>query len=139
MPGLSSDSGDPTSSIIPISQDPQPISQDPQLISQDPKPISYPLHHGLKPPISRLSISWARGNTLRVTVLRQSQQLADSDEDSGGRVVEVKLTNNEDSEIDDSQWRRIAYGSVAPFALLQSRKNSFSALSKMSHLDNKEW
>lgn len=125
MPGVTSESGDPTTSIIPLSQNPQPVT--------------YPVHHGLKPPLSRLSISWARGNTLRVTVLRQPQQPEDGDEESGGRVVEVKLSNNGDGEVDDAHWRRIAYGSVTPFALLQSRKNSFSALSKMSPLDSTEW
>ncbi|KAE8732631.1 Nuclear pore complex protein NUP85 [Hibiscus syriacus] len=29
--------------------------------------VVYPLHHGLKYPISRLSISWSRGNSLRVS------------------------------------------------------------------------
>lgn len=46
-------------------------------------------------------------------------------------MVEVKLGNG-DGEIDDAQWRRIAYGSVSPFALLQSRKNGMLAMSKMS-------
>ncbi|EXB93382.1 hypothetical protein L484_010709 [Morus notabilis] len=87
----------------------------------------YALRHGLKPPIARLSISWSRGNTLRVSVLRQPSD----DGEAGGRVVEVNLSNG-DAEISDAQWRRIAYGSVTPFALLQSRRSSVSSLSKMS-------
>lgn len=46
-------------------------------------------------------------------------------------MVEVKL-DAVDGEIDESQRRRIAYGSVAPFSILQSRKNSIWTLSKMS-------
>ncbi|XP_027183264.1 nuclear pore complex protein NUP85 [Coffea eugenioides] len=126
MPGMTSDSGDHSNSVVPISPNPQPTT--------------YPLHHGLKPPIARLSISWARGNTLRVTVLRQPQpSAANGEEEAGGRVLEVKLSDNGDGEIDDAQWRRIAYGSVTPFALLQSRKNSTSTLSKISALDSTEW
>ncbi|CAI9093545.1 OLC1v1029059C1 [Oldenlandia corymbosa var. corymbosa] len=125
MPGMASDSGDGNTSLVQYSPNPQPIT--------------YPLHHGLKPPISRLSISWARGNTLRVTVLRPPQPSAVPEEESGGSVVEVKIGDDGDGEIDDAQWRRIAYGSVTPFALLQSRKNSASTLSKMSAFDNSMW
>lgn len=46
-------------------------------------------------------------------------------------MLEVSLGNG-DGEIGDAKWRRIAYGSVSPFALIQSRRNSVSALSKMS-------
>lgn len=56
---------------------------------------------------------------------------SDSDGEAGGKVVQVKL-GVADGEVDDAQWRRIAYGSVSPFALLQSRRNSVLALSKMS-------
>ncbi|KAH9761237.1 nuclear pore complex protein NUP85 [Citrus sinensis] len=93
------------------------------------KPVVYPLRHGLKPPISRLGISWSRGNSLRVTVFRQPSE--DSENEVGGKAVEVRL-DGRDGEISDAQWRRIAYGSVSPFALLQSRKNSFASLSKIS-------
>lgn len=62
-----------------------------------------------------------------MSVFREPQPNGDiSDGEVGGKVVEVKLSS-EDGEIDDAQWRRIAYGSVSPFALLQSRKNSMSA------------
>lgn len=39
--------------------------------------------------------------------------------------MEVKLGVDE-ADIYEAQWRRIAYGSVTPFAVLQSRKNSIS-------------
>ncbi|KAF7830112.1 nuclear pore complex protein NUP85 [Senna tora] len=87
--------------------------------------VVYPLHHGLNPPIARLAISWSRGNSLRVSVFRPP-----SEGEAGGKVVEVNLSNG-DSEISDAQRRRIAYGSVSPFALLQSRRSSFSSLSKV--------
>ncbi|XWS17704.1 hypothetical protein CRYUN_Cryun33cG0090000 [Craigia yunnanensis] len=104
------------------------------LVPMSPEPQGaavYPLHHGLKSPISRLSISWSRGNSLRVSVFAASSADDSVDEDAGGKVVEVKLSGG-DSEISDARWRRIAYGSVSPFALLQSRKNAASSLSKMS-------
>ncbi|CAI0441388.1 unnamed protein product [Linum tenue] len=88
----------------------------------------YPLRHGLNPPISRVSVSWGRGNSLRVSVFRQP----DSDGgEVGGKVVELTLGKSRDGEISDTQWRKIAYGSVSPFALLQSRKNSAASLSRM--------
>ncbi|KAL9331077.1 hypothetical protein ACSQ67_000687 [Phaseolus vulgaris] len=67
-------------------------------LSGDP-PALYPLHHGLAPPICRLSISWSR----------------------------------------DAHWRRIAYGSVAPFALLQSRRSSLSTLMKTPSPYHSDW
>ena len=112
MPDLVSDSGQ--SSVVPLSPDSQ-------------TPVVCPLHHGLKPPISRLSLSWSRGNSLRVSVFRKPAE----DGEAGGKVVEVKLGDG-DGEIGDAQWRRIAYGSVSPFALLQSRKNSMLSMSRVS-------
>ncbi|GFS44894.1 hypothetical protein Acr_00g0092700 [Actinidia rufa] len=112
MPDLVSDSGQ--SSVVPLSPDSQ-------------TPVVCPLHHGLKPPISRLSLSWSRGNSLRVSVFRKPAE----DGEVGGKVVEVKLGDG-DGEIGDAQWRRIAYGSVSPFALLQSRKNSMLSMSRVS-------
>ncbi|KAK3040998.1 hypothetical protein RJ639_029108 [Escallonia herrerae] len=128
MPALTSNAGDTSLVLLP------PEAPD--------SPAVIPFLHGIKPPISpRLSISWSRGNSLRVSVFKQSPQSdavtsTGSNETDGGRVVELKLGSAGDGgggEIDDAaQWRRIAYGSVAPFALLQSRKNSMSALSRMS-------
>ncbi|XP_042483468.1 nuclear pore complex protein NUP85 [Macadamia integrifolia] len=101
-------------------------------------PVVYTIHHGLKSPVHRLSISWSRGNCLRVSVFRQHSSIPDSggddsgnsNEEIGGKVVEVKLSSG-NGEIDDAHKRRIAYGSVSPFALLQSRKNYAFMLSKM--------
>ncbi|KAJ8751182.1 hypothetical protein K2173_016363 [Erythroxylum novogranatense] len=91
--------------------------------------VVYPLHHGLKPPISRVSISWARGSSLRISLFKSSSSESDADGEVGGKVLEVRLGG--DGEMSDAQWRRIAYGSVSPFALLQSRKNSVAGFSKM--------
>ncbi|MCL7037925.1 hypothetical protein MKW94_030141, partial [Papaver nudicaule] len=111
MPGLVSNSGD---TLVPFSSDVR-------------DPLVYHIQHGLKPPISRLSIAWSRGNCLRVSLFQP--------EESDGKVVEVKLSNG-DEEFDDSQKRKIAYGSMSPFAVFQNQKNSILAMSKMSyHLD----
>ncbi|KAJ4825087.1 hypothetical protein Tsubulata_035202, partial [Turnera subulata] len=125
MLALASDSGGGASAngaLVPFSPD-------------DQVRVVLPLRHGLKPPISRVSISWARGNSLRVSLFRppppSESETDGGDEEVGGKVVEVKLSGNGDGEISDAQWRKIAYGSVSPFALLQSRRNSFSGLSKM--------
>ena len=116
MPGLTTDS---SNALVPLSPGAHVR-------------VVYPVRHGLKPPISRISISWSRGNSLRVSVFREPPtESDDSDGEAGGKVVHVKLGVG-DGEVDDSQWRRIAYGSVSPFALLQSRRNSVLALSKMS-------
>ncbi|KAF5195893.1 Nuclear pore complex protein nup85 [Thalictrum thalictroides] len=101
-------------------------------------PIVYHLHQTPKPPISRLSISWSRGNCLLVSFFRtktpssesEANSEENSDEEIGGKVVEVKLSS-ENGEVDDVQRRKIAYGSVSPFALLQSRKISAAALPNM--------
>ncbi|KAL0297262.1 UNVERIFIED_CONTAM: Nuclear pore complex protein [Sesamum radiatum] len=115
MPGVTSDSGELNSlSVIPHNLDTQ-------------NPRVYPLRlHRVTRPLARLSISWARGNTLRVSLLQTED--AASEQSPGGEVVEVKLGSADAGEIPEGQWRRIAYGSVAPFALLQSRKNSMDAL-----------
>ncbi|KAK6236807.1 hypothetical protein QUC31_020607 [Theobroma cacao] len=116
MPGVTSDSGG--GALVSLSSESQGAAV-------------YPLHHGLKSPISRLSISWSRGDSLRVSVFAAPSSDDSDKEDAGGRVVEVKLGGG-DGEITDANWRKIAYGSVSPFALLQSRKNAASSLSKMS-------
>ncbi|BAT81945.1 hypothetical protein VIGAN_03186400 [Vigna angularis var. angularis] len=91
-------------------------------------PTVYPLHHGLASSICSLSISWSRGNTLHLSLFSAT----------AAKVVEVKLTS-EDPEIPDVHWRRIAYGSVAPFALLQSRRSSISALLKTPSPYHSDW
>lgn len=95
----------------------------------------YPLQHSLARPVSRVAISWSRGNSLRVSLFAEPSGSSDAGE--GAKVVEVKLGGG-DPEITDAKWRQIAYGSVAPFALLQSRRSSLSELSKVPspyHLD----
>ncbi|RDX87079.1 Nuclear pore complex protein NUP85, partial [Mucuna pruriens] len=92
-------------------------------------PAVYPLHHGLAPPICRLSISWSRGNSFRLSLFAGA---------GAAKVVEVKLSS-EDSEIPDAQWRQIAYGSVAPFAFLQSQRSSLLALSKTPSPYHSDW
>ncbi|KAE8688983.1 Nuclear pore complex protein NUP85 [Hibiscus syriacus] len=116
MPSASSDYGG--GALVPISPESEVAAV-------------YPLHHGLKYPISRLSISWSRGNSLLVSVFASPPSGDSVEDDAGGKVVEVKLGGG-DGEISDAHWRRIAYDSVSPFALLQSRKNAVSSLSKMS-------
>lgn len=104
------------------------------LSSSEAREVVYPLRHELKPPIARLSISWARGNSFRVSIFKQQSGDHSSDSDDsevGGQVLEVKIRNG-DGEITAAEFRRIAYGSVSPFALLQSRKHMVSGLSKMS-------
>ncbi|XP_050212769.1 nuclear pore complex protein NUP85 isoform X2 [Mercurialis annua] len=118
MPGVTSTSGG-NDSLVPYLPDSQ-LS------------VVYPLNHGLKPPISRLSLSFAGGNTLRVSIFRPPPSDTDeADTDVGGKVMEVKLGGNGDGELNDAQWRRISYGSVSPYALLKSRRNSISSLSKV--------
>ncbi|CAH9126646.1 unnamed protein product [Cuscuta epithymum] len=119
MPGIVTDSGDLSVVTVP------PDYNDPTL---------YPLRHRLKPPIHRTSISWMRGNTLRVTLIRKPDinNAGSGDREASGVVVELNLSNTGDEEIDAVRWRHITYRSLTPFALLQSRKNSVAALSKMS-------
>ncbi|CAN6918512.1 unnamed protein product [Brassica oleracea var. botrytis] len=111
-----------------------PKSSDGELVpfsTKEKSPAVYPLRYGLKSRAHRLSISWGCGNNLRVTVLGNPEPRDDDDDgEAGGEVVNVRLSG-EDGEIGDAQWRRIAYGSVSPFALLQSRRNSISSLFKM--------
>eukprot|EP00268_Persea_americana_P039792 TRINITY_DN3943_c0_g1_i8.p1 TRINITY_DN3943_c0_g1~~TRINITY_DN3943_c0_g1_i8.p1 ORF type:complete len:715 (+),score=131.54 TRINITY_DN3943_c0_g1_i8:102-2246(+) len=117
MPSLVSDPGE---SLVPFS---------PQVGD----PVVYPLHHGLKPPFARLSISWSRGNSLRVAFFKTpAAASASSDDETGGKVLEVKLAEG-GGEIDEAQRRRIAYESVPVFAHLQMRRNSADSLSRMSY------
>ncbi|XP_010924652.1 nuclear pore complex protein NUP85 isoform X1 [Elaeis guineensis] len=122
MPGLASDPGDSLVPFLPDVRD----------------PVVYPVRHGVNPPIFRVYVSWTRGNFLQVACLRPpaaepagGEEDGVSDEEIGGKVVEVKLGAG-DEEISEAQRRRIAYGSVPAFALLQSRKNSLAAMSRMS-------
>uniref|UniRef100_A0A803LBN7 Nuclear pore complex protein Nup85 n=1 Tax=Chenopodium quinoa TaxID=63459 RepID=A0A803LBN7_CHEQI len=117
MPASASNSDDQLS-LLPLP--PSPPQQ----------PIVYPLRHSLSSPISRIAISWSRGNSLRLSLLPQPSSNGGNhvngggDSSGGGSVVEVKLSAGNSGIDDDSQWRRIVYGSVAPFAMFQNRKNS---------------
>ncbi|XP_068656246.1 nuclear pore complex protein NUP85 [Aristolochia californica] len=117
---------DPADSIVPLS---------PQTTGQS---VVYPVRHGLKPPVARLSISWCRGNLLTVTYFRQTSQESTVDDDVGGKVVEVQL-NAGDHDVTDAQTRRVAYSSLPAFAMLQNRRHSMLALSKMSSYQEDWW
>ncbi|XP_020575368.1 nuclear pore complex protein NUP85 [Phalaenopsis equestris] len=98
----------------------------------------YHIRHGVKPPIIRVFASWSRGNVLQVACIRSLEDdIPDGegngisgDVDLGGKVVEVKLGTG-DPTISESPGRRIIYDSVTPFALLQSRRNTFLTMSRM--------
>lgn len=113
--------------------------------SSQQQPVVYPLHHSLSSPISRIAISWSRGNSLRLSLLSHpsisTEQLKEGDESSGGSVVEVKLASENGGIDDNARWRKIVYGSVAPFAMFQNRKNSTFAFSKVPSgaLSNADW
>ncbi|XP_057525061.1 nuclear pore complex protein NUP85 [Amaranthus tricolor] len=110
--------------------------------SEKQQAVIHPIHHSLTSPISRIAISWSRGNSIRLSLLPQpSSNVRESDDSADGTVVEVKLDGGNGGIKDDAQWRRIVYGSVAPFAMFQSRKNSALALSKLSigALADSEW
>ncbi|XP_030448414.1 nuclear pore complex protein NUP85 isoform X1 [Syzygium oleosum] len=116
MPGGAAASDSGGGALVPLSSERPPV---------------YPLRHSVGRPVSpRVSVCWARGSSLRVSILQQ-QSPAGGEGGAGGEVVEVKL-NGGDGEISDAQWRRIAYGSMSPFAMLQSRRSSVSALSRIS-------
>ncbi|KAF8033969.1 hypothetical protein BT93_C0296 [Corymbia citriodora subsp. variegata] len=119
MPGATSHSGGGGGgALVPLS-------------SETKRSPVYPLLHSVGPPVSpRVSICWARGSSLRVSIFQQ-QSPSSGEGDAGGEVVEVKLYGG-DGEISDAQWRRIAYGSMSPYAMLQSRRNSVSTLSRIS-------
>lgn len=132
MPGLVTSSGD-SSAVVPFSP-------------EQTTPTVYTLHHGVTSPITpRLSISWSRGNSLRVSVFRSPESINSIDDEIevGGKVVELKLTGEDvDGEINDAaRWRKIVYGSVSPFAHLQNKKNAIAALSEFRHPDpyDVEW
>ncbi|XP_026664559.2 nuclear pore complex protein NUP85-like isoform X2 [Phoenix dactylifera] len=112
MTGLASDHGDSVATFSPDFLD----------------PVVYPVHLGVNPPIFHVFVSWTRGNLLQVACLRPPAPdpagCGDdgvSDEEVVGKVVEVTLGAG-DGEIGEAQRRRIAYGPVAAFALLQSEE-----------------
>uniref|UniRef100_A0ACD5VJM1 Uncharacterized protein n=1 Tax=Avena sativa TaxID=4498 RepID=A0ACD5VJM1_AVESA len=139
MPGMPADSG---GAIIPFSGEPNHAARAPPV---------RPIRHGVSPPIFRVFVSWSSGNLLQVACLRPP-----SPEEGGGRgaeevagsVVEVNLgaangSAGVEEEIDDAEMRRIEYGSVPAFALLQSRKNALADTAAMQHMhpvsEHAEW
>lgn len=106
----------------------------------------YPIRHGVKLPIFRAFVLWSRSNLLQVACIRPFENDFDNGEDSGtsdggdigGKVVEVKLGAS-DPHISEAQKRRIAYGSVSPFAFLQGRKNALTLMSRMSSSSVGDW
>ncbi|EPS63372.1 hypothetical protein M569_11413, partial [Genlisea aurea] len=108
MPGMTPEYGDLSVSVVE---------------DHNPKVYTFNSRRACHSP-PRLSLAWGRGNTLRVSFLESEECGSGQDQISGGEVVEVNLSNVDGGDVSDAQWRRIAYGSVAPFAMLQSRKNS---------------
>ncbi|KAK3165416.1 hypothetical protein QOZ80_1AG0032890 [Eleusine coracana subsp. coracana] len=139
MPGMPTDGG---GAMVPFSGEPGQASP-------APPPVRH-IRHCVAPPISRVFISWSSGNLLQVACLRQpSSEGRGGVEEVGGRVVEVNLGAGGcggvevDEEIDAAEIRRIEYGSVPAFALLQSRKNALTEAAAMSHApslsEHAEW
>lgn len=96
-------------------------------------PAVHRVRHGLAVPISRIAISWSRGNVLAISYFSPSP----ADDAPGGRVVEVDLGGGEDGG-DAAERRRVAYGSLPAFTLLQNKRNSMLVLSRMSSF-HEEW
>lgn len=113
MPGLLSPDG--KESLVPFNLDLQ-------------KPSIHTLPHGLRPSLFRIHISWSRGNCLHVTCLRPPNE---DGEGCGGKIAAVTLGGGEGGDLSDAQMRRVAYGSVPAFALLQSQKNVDIQLPRM--------
>ncbi|XP_048564331.1 nuclear pore complex protein NUP85 [Triticum urartu] len=141
MPGMPADSG---SAIVPFSGEPKHAASAPPV---------RPIRHGVPPPISRVYISWSSGNLLQVACLRPpspEEGAGRGGEEVGGRVVEVNLgvgagngSTEVEEEVDEAEMRRIEYGSVPAFALLQSRKNALAEAAAMQHMhsvsEHAEW
>ncbi|KAM0856202.1 hypothetical protein ACQ4PT_049268 [Festuca glaucescens] len=139
MPGMLADSG---GAIVPFSGERNHAA---------PPPPVRPIRHGVAPPIFRVFVSWSSGNLLQVACLRPP-----GPEEAGGRgaeevagsVVEVNLavasgSAEVEEEIDEAEMRRIEYGSVPAFALLQSRKNALADAAAMQRMhsvsEHAEW
>ncbi|KAL5220662.1 hypothetical protein ABZP36_025375 [Zizania latifolia] len=145
MPGVPTDGG-AGGAVVPFSR---------ELGDAVAAPSVRTIRHGVAPPISRVYVSFSSGNLLQVACLgppnpeggggRGAQEVA------GGRVVEVNLGGggsgpggaDVEEEIDEAEMRRIQYGSVPAFALLQSRKNALADAAAMSRgpsvSDHAEW
>ncbi|CAO2197649.1 unnamed protein product [Urochloa humidicola] len=139
MPGMPTDGG---GAIVPFRGEPGQGAPSP--------PPVRPIRHGVAPPIFRVYVSWSSGNLLQVACLRPpNSEGCGGAEEVAGSVVEVNLGcggsggADVEGETDEAEMRRIEYGSVPAFALLQSRKNALAdaaAMSRMSSVpDYAEW
>ncbi|KAL6616054.1 hypothetical protein ACP70R_038324 [Stipagrostis hirtigluma subsp. patula] len=134
MPGMLTDGGG--GAIVPFSGEP----------GQGAPPPVRPIRHGVAPPIFRVYVSWSSGNLLQVACLRPPNQVGAGGgaDEVAGRVVEVNLGGGGGSsggteveeEVDEAEMRRIEYGSVPAFALLQSRKNALADAAAMSRVSS---
>jgi nuclear pore complex protein Nup85 len=100
------------------------------------------------PPIFRVYVSWSSGNLLQVACLPPPGPDQGGGRGVAGSVVEVNLGvatggAEVEEEIDEAEMRRIEYGSVPAFALLQSRKNTLADTAAMQHMhsvpEHAEW
>ncbi|KAF8751421.1 hypothetical protein HU200_012097 [Digitaria exilis] len=141
MPGMPTDGGG-GGAIVPFRGEPDQGTPSP--------PAVRPIRHGVAPPIFRVYISWSSGNLLQVACFRPpNSEGRGRSEEVAGSVVEVNFGcggsggAEVEEEIDEAEMRRIEYGSVPAFALLQSRKNALAdaaAMSRMSSVpDYADW
>lgn len=138
MPGMPTDGG---GAIVPFRGEPGQGAT-------SPPPVRL-IRHGVAPPIFRVYINWSSGNLLQVACLRPPTSEGCGGVEVAGSVVEVNLGSGGngvaevEEEIDEAEMRRIEYGSVPAFALLQSRKHALAdaaAMSRMSSVpDYAEW
>ncbi|PWZ30937.1 Nuclear pore complex protein NUP85 [Zea mays] len=139
MPGMPTDGG---GAMVPFTGEPGQGAP-------PPAPVR-PIRHGVAPPIFRIYVSWSSGNLLQVACLRPpNSDGGGGTEEVVGSVVEVNLGDGgsggseAEEKIDEAEMRRIEYGSVPAFALLQSRKNTLADVATMSHVpsvpDHAEW
>nr|CAB3478272.1 unnamed protein product [Digitaria exilis] len=135
MPGMPTDGGGGGGAIVPFRGEPDQGTPSP--------PAVRPIRHGVAPPIFRVYISWSSGNLLQVACLRPpNSEGRGRSEEVAGSVVEVNLScggsggAEVEEEIDEAEMRRIEYGSVPAFALLQSRKNALADAAAMSRLSS---
>ncbi|TVU35135.1 hypothetical protein EJB05_17006 [Eragrostis curvula] len=139
MPGMPTEAG---GAIVPFSGE---AGQ-----GAPPPPSVRHIRHGVTPPIFRVFVSWSSGNLLQVACLRQpSPEDGGGAEEVSGSVVEVNLGGGGsgraevEEKIDEAEMRRIEYGSLPAFALLQSRKNALAEAAAMSRVpalpEQAEW
>lgn len=125
-----------------------PFSGEPGQAPPAPPPVRH-IRHGVAPPIFRVFVSWSSGNLLQVACL-PSPEGGGGTEEVAGRVVEVNLCGGgrggveAEEEISEAEMRRIEYGCVPAFALLQSRKNALTEAAALSHMtpslsEHAEW